>query len=318
MYSVPILLIIWKRPQKILSLINALRKVKPSEIYISCDGPISTDSNNIALVEATKQIVSTEINWNCTISFNYLKENLGCKNGVIAGISWFFSKVEYGLILEDDCIPAEAFFQFTAELLPYYKNDMRIWTISGSNFQNGVIRGDGSYYFSRIPLIWGWATWRSRWILYDKNIQKLSTFKKTYLSRSIFNCSSEANYWFNSWRSIQNGTLDTWDYQWVFTCLINSGLSIIPNYNLVENIGFDSEATHTKVSRYTKKAEDIFFPISHPSFTIVDTTADLYQFKTHYQPKPIFLDILLLRYMLNKFSRDPTYYLLRFLGIIFK
>jgi len=308
MNHTPVLLILWKRPEKTKQLILALKKIKPANVYVSCDGPLPNDSINQRLVLETRQSVQSSIDWECTVHTRYSDKNLGCKEGVVTAINWFFSHVECGIILEDDCIPSESFFHFATNLLSHYENDLRIWNISASNHQNSIIRGDGSYYFSRVPLIWGWATWKSRWKLYDKDLISLPNLCTTSHKRTLFASKSESSYWFDSWKKIQGGKLDTWDYQWVYTCLVNSGLTIVPNCNLVKNIGFDQEATHTKNSIKTADIGQISLPLHHPTFLVPDKDADQYQFKHHYKSPNSFLSVNFFVYKLKTLFSRPAYY----------
>ena len=155
-----LLLILWRRPSETKKLIKAIKKIKPNNLYIACDGPIKKDFHCSQNVKEVKRLIETEINWDCSIKKRYSLENKGCKIGCTDAISWFFSHEEEGIILEDDCIPNNEFFIFCSKLLKKYRFDNRIWQISGNGYQQGIIRGEASYFFSKYPQMWGWATWR--------------------------------------------------------------------------------------------------------------------------------------------------------------
>lgn len=275
----PVLLIAWRRPQTLRLVIEAIRPVEPSRLFIACDGPSPSRLGELEKVEATRQLIKQEINWPCKIHRLYSDVNQGCRQGVSRAISWFFEHVEEGVILEDDCIPEPSFFTYCTELLKRYRYDTRIWCISGNNFQNGKWRGEGSYYFSRIPLIWGWATWRRCWQHYDLGISQWPNFRDSGLMETVFIDPVERIYWQNIWQWLYyNQEPDTWDYQWCFACLSNGGLSIEPNRNLVGNIGFGDDATHTTDAPSISLEISALESIEHPRFILCNQAASTYTF----------------------------------------
>jgi len=205
-------------------------------------------------------------------------KNLGCKNAVSSAITWFFDQVEEGIILEDDCLPDPSFFWFCQELLKHYRHDERVMMISGDNFQGGHIRGDGSYYFSKYCHIWGWATWKRAWKLYDVTMTSYPSFRSTNQIANVFENSDEQRYWLKRFDKAYKGEIDTWDYQWVYATFQNSGLSVLPNKNLVKNIGFGAGASHTSSSRDQLNAMQSFNinRIIHPTFFLPQKEAELY------------------------------------------
>ena len=281
MFETPILLISWKRPQKTLKVLNEIRKISPTKIYLACDGPIKNDPVNKEKVLQTRKILNNEIDWHCEINRLYSDTNNGCKIGVSKAITWFFKNEEQGIILEDDCIPHKDFFNFCSILLEKYKNDSRIWCISAHNNQGGEKQGNGSYYFSRYSHCWGWATWRRCWKFYDPYIKSWPEIKKGGILNNIF-CKKEIiRFWERIFDNIYyNSKPNTWDYQWSYLCFLNSGLTIIPNINLVNNIGFDAEATHTKNDSYFTKNKELeleesgIFPLIHPQQITISKLAD--------------------------------------------
>jgi hypothetical protein len=282
-FHTPILLLAWKRPKAIKEVIDALRCHSPSNLYIACDGPNPSRTDEAELVFETRRVIDDHIDWPCSISKRYSDSNQGCKKGVSTAISWFFENCEQGIILEDDCVPHEYFLPYCQALLNNYKEDSRIWCISGSNFQEGRWRGDGSYYFSRYNHCWGWASWRRCWQHYDPEMRCWPQLRDSGYVSSLFDTKAETLYWTNIWdRLVAEGQPDTWDYQWTFTCLINSGLTILPNGNLVRNIGFGADATHTKGEQHFAKTWNAPPELVHPSFVLRDKDADAYTFDNAY------------------------------------
>lgn len=274
----PVLIIAWRRPQTLRQVINAIRPVAPLYLFVACDGPISGRIGEKEKVAATRQVIEEEIDWTCKIQRFYSDVNQGCSVGPIRAITWFFKHVDEGIILEDDCVPHPDFFDFSVALLERYRHDMRVWSISGNNFQNAHWRGDGSYYFSRYNHCWGWAGWRNRWEYFDPDLKKWPAFRDSGLLQSIFEDPLERRYWYNIWERTycKAEPITWWDYQWTFACLVNGGLTALPNTNLVSNIGFDLDATHTTGKNINTSLGTGLREIQHPSFILRDTEADRY------------------------------------------
>ncbi|MDF2453911.1 MAG: hypothetical protein K0S26_3415, partial [Bacteroidota bacterium] len=218
--------------------------------------------------------------WDCELKTLFRDSNLGCGLAVSGAINWFFDHVEEGIILEDDCLPDPSFFDFCARMLERYRDNDSIKTISGNNFQNGIKRGDGSYYFSNFADIWGWACWKRTWLQYDFKLKAWPAFRDKKLNKLLHNDRQQIDFWTNTLNSVHAGKIDTWDYQMLFTVWNNNGIAIHPNVNLISNIGFNSEATHTtnisdKLNNQPRSSyiEDVI-----PSKIKVNTKADDYNF----------------------------------------
>jgi len=279
----PVLLVIFNRPKTTQLVFEAIRKAKPTRLYIAADGPrknVESDSKNCA--EARKII--EQVDWDCRVETLFREENVNCGVGPSSAFTWFFEHEEEGIILEDDCVPSQSFFWFCQELLDYYRHDTRVMHIGGNNFLNGWKKdNDYSYYFSRSGHIWGWATWRRAWQKFDFTIKNYTKAKRNGFFQYYFLNPIEKIYRlrkFNKTTAREN--VDWWDYQWDFARYSNSGLAIVPNTNLVTNIGFGDLATHTtnvNSKRSSMEANDIQFPLDHPPFMIRDVVSDKRYFK---------------------------------------
>lgn len=279
----PILLLTWRRPHTLRQVIDAIRPVAPARLFVACDGPNLDRPGEHEKVTATRALIDREIDWPCHIERLYSDTNQGCRLGVSRAISWFFDHVEEGIILEDDCVPHPDFFLYCATLLEHYRCDERVWCIGGSNFQNGQWRGDGTYYFSRYPHCWGWASWRRCWHHYDTDLKLWPLLRDSGLLETIFEDPLERDYRFKIWeRLYRKDEPDTWAYRWTFTCLINNGLSALPNQNLISNIGFGVDATHTTGSHQSTTMGDGLRYLTHPTFILRNTAADRYTFNNHF------------------------------------
>lgn len=275
-FNSPILFIVFNRPNETLQVFNSIKSIKPSKLYIAADGP---RLNRIGEVEKCNHVrdIFKEIDWDCEVFKLYRDSNLGCGLAVSSAISWFFEYEEMGIILEDDCLPDFSFFNFCDNLLKKYKNDYRIMHISGFS---GGIKGSNkySYHFSIFPRIWGWATWKRAWDFYDFRMSEYSEFESIGgLDKSVKNWFAKV-FWKLNFRRIVNQRIDTWDFQWVYALLCNNGLSIIPNTNLIKNIGFSEDATHT-VNSDNEFAQlnlnSIESDLVHPTFVFPDLKAEM-------------------------------------------
>ena len=272
--DIPLLLIVFRRPDKTRQLIEALAKVKPTQVYILADGPRPGLPEEARLC-AEARAIATDIPWECTIHTHFKDTNIGLTKNIDEGITWFFNEVEAGIIFEDDCIPDPTFFSFCAELLEYYKDDTNIMHISGNNFQNGKTYGDGSYYFSHYSHSWGWATWRRAWQQYHVAVDNFPTYDKENRINELPFSRAAKKFWM---KHLRNGS--HWDGLWLYTTWYSKGLCILPNQNLVTNIGYGEGATHTKtLTAQANVANKPLYTINHPTQMVVSQEADDYTFK---------------------------------------
>jgi hypothetical protein len=195
--------------------------------------------------------------------------NLGCKKGVSSALNWFFDQEEEGIVLEDDVLPVEGFFEYCDELLDRYRGHPEIGIISGCNLVTSNCQGTSSYFFSRYAHIWGWATWRRTWRLYDVTMTAWPAWRDGGGLTEEFTANApQQAYWRGMLDQVYEGKIDTWDYQLAFACWRNNMLSIIPSRNLTLNIGFGIDATHTvgETPKLVRKSapKPITFPLDHP------------------------------------------------------
>ncbi len=272
----PVLFLIFTRAETAQRVFERIREQKPKYLYVGADGPREDVPADAEKCRRTREILN-RIDWDCEVKTLFREKNLGCRNNMAQTISWFFDQVEEGIILEEDCLPDPNFFRYCEELLEYYRNDQRIMHIGGVNFQFGIPRGKGSYYYSQVPHIWGWASWKRAWKYYDVNIPSYREVIEE--NRRKFFRHAEMNSHFEPiFRSVYADNFDTWDAQWTYTVNAQHGLAVLPNVNLISNIGFAPDALHTKNvgSPYDNiPAGQMEFPLIHPTEMTVDEEADL-------------------------------------------
>lgn len=307
--TTPVAFIIFNRPDTTRVVFEAIRLAKPPRLFVIADGPRPHKEGEIELCRQTRAIID-QVDWPCQVYYNFSDQNMGCRKRVSSGLDWVFQHVEQAIILEDDCLPAPSFFRYCEELLQLYKDDKRIMMISGNNFQESQRCSDYDYYFSQYTHIWGWATWKRAWACYDHRMEIWEQIREGNWLMDILRDEAAAEYWFRRFEDTYNGKVDSWAYVWSLSCWVNSGLTILPNVNLVSNIGFGENASHTKnVSTLANlPTESLRFPLRHPPYVIQDVKSDKYTDRavfhidaSHYKEmnilnyyKTIWLDFLLL------------------------
>lgn len=296
--TTPVALLIFNRPDTTERVFREIAKAKPPKLLVVADGPRANRAGEYEKCQQTRAIIH-KVDWDCEVITNFSEKNMGCKLRVASGIDWIFEQVEEAIILEDDCLPEPSFFRFCEEMLERYRHNDRISMISGGNLQFGRQRGGGSYYFSRYTHIWGWASWRRAWQHYDRDMKQWPQFRDEGWIEALFPNRGEQEYWRNSFEMVYDGSLDTWDCSWTFTALLRGMLQVVPNVNLISNIGFGPEATHThEVGIHANMpTQPIAFPLIHPHFVLQDPEGD--RFISEDQIAPSFV-----KRQLRKFNRQ--------------
>jgi len=283
--STPVALFIFNRPDLTETVFEAIRRAKPKTLLVVADSPRFPEEAQLC---HEARAVIEKVDWNCQVLTNFSEKNLGCGKRVSSGLDWVFSEVEEAIILEDDCLPSPSFFSFCQTLLEYYRDDERIMLISGDNFQDGQSRTNYSYYFSKYNDIWGWASWRRAWKYYDFDMKTWPEYKQSNLLRVVCDNPVEQEYWTTLFDSVFAGIIDTWDYQWTYACFAQNGLAVLPNSNLISNLGYRSDATHTKFkdSNLARLPLTNIWNINHPPIVVQNREADAYAFENVFLGKP--------------------------------
>lgn len=280
--ATPVAFIVFNRPQHTAVTFARIRAQRPTHLFIIADGP---RPGNVADPDRVREVraLLDDVDWPCVVRREYSSDNLGCKRRVSSGLDWVFSQVDRAIVLEDDCVPTDDFFSFCEELLDRYVDDDRVAAVTGNNFQDGKQRGDGSYYFSKYPHVWGWASWRRAWRQYDREISFWPEWKDSFAWRAVHPDSVERQHWRRILDRVARGEIDTWDYQLAASMSYHGGLTATPNAHLVSNIGFGPDATHTKAPQDLAGMETApLGPMVHPSCVEQDVDADKYTFDQHF------------------------------------
>jgi hypothetical protein len=273
MLTPPVLFLIFNRPANTQKVFEAIRQSQPSRLYIAADAPRPGNRIDEEKCRLTRE-VTEQIDWPCEVKRLYQEQNLGCSFGPRAAFGWFFSQEPEGIILEDDCVPHPNFFSFAQAMLERYRNDQRILSINGSNLGYQLSNGN-SYTYSRFMNMWGWATWADRAKAIDYNLNEWKRVKRPlwFLHSRLKQHAFDADLnWYKYWQhkfdlTITQPVVTWWDWQWIFHQIKNKQFSVVPSINLITNIGFDADATHTFEAANPAAnipTKSMPFPLQHP------------------------------------------------------
>lgn len=245
MYTVPVLLIIFNRPETTRQVLSAIRQVCPRYLFVAADGPRTDRPGELQKCRESRKVIE-EIDWECEVKTLFRDENRGCGRGPAEAISWFFEQVEQGIILEDDCLPDPSFFGYCEELLDTYRNDESVYMISGTNPLKKWKPQRASYHYSYLGNSLGWATWRRAWRTFD---YAMTTWGSLDVRRRIAETLANERYYRHFEQEFEKiyrqSPTDVWDFQWLYARWAHGGKTIVPSVNLITNIGFNEEATHS-------------------------------------------------------------------------
>jgi len=288
-YQTPILFLLYNRPETAEQVFAEIKKARPARLFVAADGPSAKRENDHEKCSRARSVID-DIDWECEVKTLFRDQNLGCKRAISSAISWFFDQVEEGVVLEDDCLPSQGFFRYCSELLEYYRDNDKVMVVSGDNFLDGRSVTNDSYYFSRYPHCWGWATWRRAWQKYDGELKSWPDFRS---SQAFLDIGADnplfKSYWTRNFERVLSGDVDSWAYAWTLNCWANGGLTAIPVKNLVKNIGYGLEATHTTGSNSrisAMRAHELDFPLKHPTEVLRNVAGDHYADVIHFGLKP--------------------------------
>ncbi|UCU92212.1 hypothetical protein [Hydrogenophaga taeniospiralis] len=273
-----ILFLVFNRPETTAQVFDAIKRARPPRLYIAADGPRKNHIDDLEKTRLVREIV-TAVDWPCVVKTLFRKNNIGCNLAPKEGIDWFFEHEESGIVLEDDCLPSQSFFIFCEQMLIRYANNNAVMAVTGTNITKSINFTE-DYWFSNFALMWGWASWRRAWLKYDSIMSDWPKLKhQNWLKRlGIAGKPFELTWQSIFDRTVKLGQKATWwDYQWIYTCWINGGLTVSPSLNLVKNLGFTKDATHTLGSdpyRDNLVPLEMTFPLVHPKEIKANVEAD--------------------------------------------
>lgn len=285
--TVPVLFIAFNRYDTASRVLDAIRSARPTRLYFACDGPRNEAERTKC--EHVRSLAQT-VDWPCEVFTKFSDVNLGVRMGEATAMTWFWEQEEMGIVLEDDTYPAQSFFPYCQELLHRYKDDERVWAIMGTNLaERGSDTRDDSYLFSAhgYGAYWGWAGWRRVWQQYDVDMKDWPALRDSGLIDGHFLSRAERNEVHKLFEHTWNGDIRSWDYQFDMGRITNHAVNIVPRLNLVSNIGFGAEGTHTTNANDRRGRDgvaEIGFPLTHPAHMLVDVAWDKDYFQRFVRP----------------------------------
>jgi hypothetical protein len=279
----PVALVVFKRPDLTAQVLAELAKVKPPILLVIADGPRPDRPEEAALCAETRALFD-HVGWECDVRRNFAEVNMGLDHRVVDGFSWVFDEVEEAIFLEDDCLPDLSFFRYCDELLARYRHDTRVMQIAGTNFQVGYRRNLDSYHFSHYPTSTGWASWRRAWQHFDYTLAQLPAFRDGDWLFDLLGSRRAARSFAQGFdRMVASGRYH-WEACWRFACWTQGGLIAVPNVNLIANLGYRPDGTHTHRRNWLAdiQAQSLSFPLRHPEFILPDTRADRFNYYGRY------------------------------------
>ncbi len=270
--------VVFNRPVQTRRVFEAISKARPAQLFVIADGP---RTNRLGEAELCQQVraIAQNLSWPCEIRTNFSETHLGGCERIISGLTWAFDLIDEAIILEDDCLPDPSFFPFCQELLERYRSDSRVGMISGNNFTGRPLMTGHTYYFSQMTHTWGWATWRDAWRRHDRDLRDWPEIKRNKLLFEVFDDRSLIAFWSERFDEMHSKTRpQAWDYQWFYTNLVHNALCITPAVNLVTNIGFGPDATHTfdPNSPLVLPSKSVDWPLRHPPSMVALRSMDRY------------------------------------------
>lgn len=302
-FDTPVLLVIHRRPEPTSRVFDAIARARPRRLFIAADGPATAGDREAC--ELTRRVVQ-RVDWACEVGHDFSEQNLGLDRRMISAIDWVLASSESAIVLEDDCLPDARFFMFCSSMLERYQQDARVMHVSGECYR-ATREGDCSYFFSKYPLAWGWATWRRAWSRFDPLMSTWPRFRLQPEARALFDSEHERRYWHSTFDRVHEDAParrhSSWDYAWYYACMTN-GLSIHPAVNLVSNIGYGPLASHTHGTSdlSNRRVQILEKDLRHPDWVVRDRQADMDTFDRRF-PGAILKQQRSLRHQLGRPGR---------------
>ncbi|MBR4782257.1 MAG: hypothetical protein IK014_12990 [Lachnospiraceae bacterium] len=267
--TVPAVLCTFNRYDTSMEVFAKIREAAPSKLYLVSDAARESKENEKEIVERIRTEIENGVDWPCELVKVYADQNMGCARRITSALDYVFEREESAIILEDDCLPADSFFEYCQTLLEQYRNDDRIMSVGGSTIIDYRPQQDIDYYFTTEFCCCGWATWRRAWKLFDFDMKDYPEKIKEeygYIKKTVFSKKAFWNYT-AQWKQLyQSEKKSSWAYIFFYESIIHHKLHIMSSVNLIKNLGFDKEATHTgkPLDYYVTDIQELSFPLRAP------------------------------------------------------
>lgn len=267
----PVALFVYNRPEHTRQTVEALAanpEARATRLYVFSDAPKNADA--ASAVDAVRAYLHTIVGFE-SVEIVERDCNFGLARSIIDGVTRLCEDHGRVIVLEDDLVTSPYFLRYMNDALDLYANEGRVMHVSGSAYPTGPFGWREDSYFLRVPLCWGWGTWRRAWDKFEKDLAVMQKFDAAKI-RS-FNFDQTHDYW-QQLESNRAGKINTWFVFWYAQTFLRQGLSLFPTTSMVRNIGHDGSGVHcgatdaydTTVSQRPLKLEPIAIEESLAAF----------------------------------------------------
>ena len=262
--TAPVAVLMFNRPDTTKRVLERVLESRPSEVFLIADGPRPNHPDDQGLCDETRAVAQS-LPWSCPVHTLFADKNMGLRQRVTSGLDWVFEHVESAIVVEDDCLADASFFDYATELLGRYRDNEQIGVISGNNFLRGRRMSNDSYYFTPDVRIWGWATWRRVWQDFSRDGLN-HQWEESELETVLGQLGSKGRARALRADAMRAHKINSWALPFVLHSLRRGYKNIAPETNLVTNVGFGADSTHTKFESFTAEvpAGSITLPLRHP------------------------------------------------------
>mgnify|MGYP003207438322 CR=1 FL=1 len=277
MVETPVLFVTFVRPDYARQTWEGIKATKPKTLYFySNKGRAEKEGE----VERNNEIRSyiNEIDWDCDLHIFFREECVNVYDSLRGAIDWLFDNEERGIILEEDCVPTKAFFSFVDQMIEKFKEDKRVWCISGDNIKQNPSGYD--YMFSHLHAMYGWASWRDRWRMVNWDHLYIKETIDEHIYYRLFKTKEQAKAKEKALSNMEDMLYRTkcWDYIFGLCMDQYHALTVQPKEHLVKNIGVTGQHhTKAKVSQYNcepNPSAEEYVIAKEPPFVFADFEHD--------------------------------------------
>lgn len=249
----PIALFVYNRPKHLRRTVESLRANKlaqQSNLFVFADA--AKNESVASAVEAVRNFVRT-IKGFKSVTLTERARNFGSVATVITGVTQLVERFGRVIVVEDDLLTTSDFLTFMNCALERYRNEARIFSVSGFNF---AVNPPDDYRYDVFCSCrcssWGWGTWKDRWEKVDWSISDFDEFRSDKVRQRSFNRGGED---LSRMLALQKaGQINCWDIRWAYAHFTHNAAALLPVVSRVYNIGLDGSGLHCRRALYRQHA----------------------------------------------------------------
>lgn len=266
---------------------EAIKAAQPKKLYFYSNKGRAEKEGEIERNNEIRSWVK-EIDWDCELHTWFRKECVDVYTSLKGAVDWVCEHEEAWIVLEDDVVPTPAFFSFCDQMIEYYRDDMRVWNVSGDNFCN-INPGGYDYIFSHYHWMYGWATWRNRWLSIDWDSLYITESIRQGIFTNLFKTKRQV-------RNIEKLMVQRkdfiektkcWDFVFGLACDQRGAVEVVPTSHLITNIGVvgihHKGSKHSIINVKSTYNKPYYQIEKRPLFVKADEEFDLQTYKAIYE-----------------------------------